>query len=256
MKKISNYIVNHSKLILIIGLLLLIPALYGYINTRINYDILVYLPDSVDTIKGENILTDEFGLGSYAFVIIDNNTNKDIIDLENEFKKVDGVNKVISVYDLLDSGIPKSMLPKDIGNKLYKDNETIIMVTFNGSTSEDETINSVRELRQIVEGDTISSMTAMVVDTMDLANQEIVTYVVIAVILCLIVLLIATDSYIVPIFLLLNIGIAIIYNLGSNIFLGQISYITKAITAILQLGVTTDYSIFLYNTYELEKKNT
>ena len=255
MKKISNYIVNHSKLILIIGLLLLIPALYGYINTRINYDILVYLPDSVDTIKGENILTDEFGLGSYAFVIIDNNTNKDIIDLENEFKKVDGVNKVISVYDLLDSGIPKSMLPKDIENKLYKDNETIIMVTFNGSTSEDETINSVRKLRQIVEGDTISSMTAMVVDTMDLANQEIVTYVVIAVILCLIVLLIATDSYIVPIFLLLNIGIAIIYNLGSNIFLGQISYITKAITAILQLGVTTDFSIFLYNTYELEKKN-
>ena len=255
MKKISNYIVNHSKLILIIGLLLLIPALYGYINTRINYDILVYLPDSVDTIKGENILTDEFGLGSYAFVIIDNNTNKDIIDLENEFKKVDGVNKVISVYDLLDSGIPKSMLPKDIENKLYKDNETIIMVTFNGSTSEDETINSVKELRQIVEGDTISSMTAMVVDTMDLANQEIVTYVVIAVILCLIVLLIATDSYIVPIFLLLNIGIAIIYNLGSNIFLGQISYITKAITAILQLGVTTDFSIFLYNTYELEKKN-
>ena len=255
MKKISNYIVNHSKLILIIGLFLLIPALYGYINTRINYDILVYLPDSVDTIKGENILTDEFGLGSYAFVIIDNNTNKDIIDLENEFKKVDGVNKVISVYDLLDSGIPKSMLPKDIENKLYKDNETIIMVTFNGSTSEDETINSVRELRQIVEGDTISSMTAMVVDTMDLANQEIVTYVVIAVILCLIVLLIATDSYIVPIFLLLNIGIAIIYNLGSNIFLGQISYITKAISAILQLGVTTDFSIFLYNTYELEKKN-
>ncbi len=255
MRKISNYIVNHSKLILIIGLLLLIPALYGYINTRINYDILVYLPDSVDTIKGENILNDEFGLGSYAFVIIDNNTNKDIIDLENEFKKVDGVNKVISVYDLLDSGIPKSMLPKDIENKLYKNNETIIMVTFNGSTSEDETINSVRELRQIVEGDTISSMTAMVVDTMDLANQEIVTYVVIAVILCLIVLLIATDSYIIPIFLLLNIGIAIIYNLGSNIFLGQISYITKAITAILQLGVTTDFSIFLYNTYELEKKN-
>ena len=123
-----------------------------------------------------------------AFVIIDNNTNKDIIDLENEFKKVDGVNKVISVYDLLDSGIPKSMLPKDIENKLYKDNETIIMVTFNGSTSEDETINSVRELRQIVEGDTISSMTAMVVDTMDLSNKEILIYIVIAVLLCIIVL--------------------------------------------------------------------
>ena len=256
MKKISKYIVEHTKLILIIGLLLLIPAIYGFINTRINYDILIYLPESVDTIKGQKILTDEFGLGSYAFVMVEDKTNKEILDLENKFKKVDEVKKVISVADLLDSGVPASMLPNEIQDKLYKDNQTIIMVSFKGSTSQDETIDAVRELRNIVEADSISSMTAMVLDTMNLANEEIAAYVIIAVILCIIALLLTTDSYLIPIFLLLNIGIAIIYNLGSNIFLGQISYITKAITAILQLGVTTDFSIFLYHTYNIEKKKT
>lgn len=256
MKNISNYIVNHAKAILIIGLFLLIPATIGYINTRINYDILIYLPDSVDTIKGENILTDEFGLGSYAFVMVKDKSNTEIIDLEKKFKKVEGVNKVISIADLLDSGVPSTMLPDDVQEKLYKDNQTIIMVTFNGSTSEDQTINAVADLRKIVEADSISSMTAMVLDTMELSNQEIMIYVVIAIVLCLIALTLATDSYLVPLFLLSNIGIAIIYNLGSNVFLGQISYITKAITAILQLGVTTDFSIFLYHTYEQEKNKT
>ena len=256
MKKISDYIVSHAKVILIIGLFLMVPALYGYINTRINYDILVYLPDSVDTIKGENILTDEFGLGSYAFVMVKDKSNTEILNLEKKFKKVEGVNKVVSIADVLDSGVPKSMLPNKVQDKIYKDDETIIMVTFEGSTSEDQTINAVRELRKIVEGDTISSMTAMVLDTMELSNKEIMIYVVIAVILCIVALTLATDSYLVPAFLLSNIGIAILYNLGSNVFLGQISYITKAITAILQLGVTTDFSIFLYHTYELEKKKS
>lgn len=256
MKKISNYIVNHAKVILIVGLFLIIPATIGYIKTRINYDILVYLPDSVDTIKGENILTDEFGLGSYAFVMVKDKSNNEILNLEKKFKKVEGVNKVVSIADVLDSGVPKSMLPDKIQDKIYKDNETIIMVTFKGSTSEDLTIDAVRDLRKIVEADSISSMTAMVLDTMEVSNREIAIYVVIAVLLCIIALTLATDSYLVPLFLLSNIGIAILYNLGSNIFLGQISYITKAITAILQLGVTTDFSIFLYHTYELEKKNS
>lgn len=256
MKQISNYVVNHAKTILIIGLFLLIPATIGYIHTRINYDILIYLPDSVDTIKGENILTDEFGLGSYAFVMVKNKSNTEILNLEKKFKKVEGVNKVVSVADILDSGIPSNMLPNEIQDKIYKDNQTIIMVTFKGSTSEDETIDAVSDLRKIVDSDSISSMTAMVLDTMELSNQEIMIYVVIAVVLCLIALTLATNSYLVPLFLLSNIGIAIIYNLGSNVFLGQISYITKAITAILQLGVTTDFSIFLYHTYEQEKSKT
>lgn len=256
MKKIANYIVNHTLLILIIGFILLIPTTIGYIKTRINYDILIYLPEEIETIKGENILTDEFGLGSYAFVISDGTSNKELLKLENKIRKINGVNKVVSVADVLDSGIPKSMLPTEITSKLYNNNETIIMVTFDGSTSEDKTINAVKELRKVVDKEKISSMTAMVLDTMELSDSEIVVYVIIAVALCLIALVLATDSYLVPVLLLSNIGIAIVYNLGTNIFLGQISYITKAITAILQLGVTTDFSIFLYHKYEEEKKTT
>lgn len=254
MKKFAKFIATHSVLILIISFLLLVPAIYGYVNTRINYDILVYLPDSVDTIKGENILTDDFGLGAYAFVMVDSSNNKKILDLEKDIKKIEGVNAVLSIADVTDTVIPVDMLPTQVVEKLNKDNETIIMVTFNGGASEDVTIEAVRTLREVVGNATkVSSMTSMVIDTMDLSNKEIFAYVTIAVILCLAVLFIATDSYVIPFFLLGNIGFAIIYNMGSNIFLGQISYITQAITAVLQLGVTMDFSIFLYHKYEQAK---
>lgn len=254
MKKFSELITKHSKLVVIIGFVLLIPAIIGYVNTRINYDILVYLPESIDTIEGENILTDEFGLGSYAFVMVENKTSYEMLKLENKIKKIEGVNQVISIVDIVDTTIPYDMLPDAIKSKLYREDETIIMVTFDGSTSEDVTLNAVRELRETVDdASLVSSMTSMVIDTMDLSNQEVTMYVAIAIILCLVVLTVTTDSYIVPILLLTNIGLAIVYNLGTNIFLGQISYITKAITAILQLGVTTDFSIFLYHKYEQAK---
>ncbi len=257
MKKFSKWIVDHSLFIVVISLLLLIPTMIGYVKTRINYDILIYLPEEVDTIKGENILTDEFGLGSYAFVMVDKMSNYDILKLEDNIKAIEGVNQVASVADLLDTTLPYDMLPDEVVDKLYKDGETIVFVTFDKTTSEDSTIAAVRQLRQTVkDASKVSSMTAMVIDTMDLSNQELLAYVVIAVILCLVVLIFATDSYIVPVFLLTNIGLAILYNLGSNVFLGQISYITKAITAILQLGVTTDFSIFLYHKYEQEKEKT
>lgn len=256
MKRFSKFISNHSQLIVIISFILLIPAMFGYFNTRINYDILVYLPDSVDTIKGEKILTDDFGLGSYAFVMVEDKSSKVMLKLEDKIKKIDGVNQVFSIADVIDTTIPYDMLPEEITDKLYKDNETIIMVTFNGSTSEDSTIDAVRNLRKTVDDESkVSSMTSMIIDTMDISNQEMISYVVIAVILCLIVLIFATDSYIVPFLLLANIGMAILYNMGSNIFLGQISYITQAITAILQLGVTTDFSIFLYHKYEQAKES-
>lgn len=256
MKKFAKFIATHSALILVICFLLLVPAIYGYVNTRINYDILVYLPDSVDTIKGENILTDDFGLGAYAFVMVDSSNNKKILDLEKDIKKIEGVNAVLSIADVTDTVIPADMLPTKVVEKLNKDNETIIMVTFDGGASEDVTINAVRTLREVVGDATkVSSMTSMVIDTMDLSNKEIFAYVTIAVILCLTVLFIATDSYIIPFFLLGNIGFAIIYNMGTNIFLGQISYITQAITAVLQLGVTMDFSIFLYHKYEQAKKD-
>lgn len=254
MKKFAKFIANHSVLILVISFLLLVPAIYGYVNTRINYDILVYLPDSVDTIKGENILTDDFGLGAYAFVMVDSSNNKKMLDLEKDIKKIEGVNAVVSIADATDTLIPIDMLPTQVTEKLNKDNETIIMVTFDGTTSEDVTIDAVRSLREVVGDATkVSSMTSMVIDTMDLSNKEIFAYVTIAVILCLAVLFVATDSYVIPFFLLGNIVFAIIYNMGSNIFLGQISYITQAITAVLQLGVTMDFSIFLYHKYEQAK---
>ena len=255
MKRIADKITNNGILILIVSFILLIVSIFGYINTRVNYDILVYLPDSIETIKGENILTDDFGLGSYAFVMVDNKSSKYILNLEDKIKGIKNVNAVYSVADVIDTTIPYEMLPDEVKDKLYSDNETIIFVTFNGSTSEDSTIAAVRELRETVSDATrVSSMTAMVIDTMDLSNQEIVAYVAIAVLFCLIILLLTTDSYIIPFLLLGNIGIAIIYNMGSNYFLGDISYITKSISAVLQLGVTTDFSIFLYHKYEDSKK--
>lgn len=255
MKRIADKITNNGILILIVSFILLIVSVFGYINTRVNYDILVYLPDSIETIKGENILTDDFGLGSYAFVMVDNKSSNYILNLEDKIKNIKNVNAVYSVADVIDTTIPYDLLPDEVKDKLYSDNETIIFVTFDGSTSEDSTITAVRELRETVSDATrVSSMTAMVIDTMDLSNQEIVAYVAIAVLFCLIILLLTTDSYIIPFLLLGNIGIAIIYNMGSNYFLGDISYITKSISAVLQLGVTTDFSIFLYHKYEDSKK--
>ena len=251
MRKFSNFITNNNIIIIIISLVLLVPSIIGYVNTRINYDILVYLPENIETIKGEKILTEDFGLGSYAFVMIDMNNPLNVIKLENNIRKIDGVKKAFSVVDVIGTSIPKEMLPDEILDKLYDDDTSIIMVTFEGSTSEDKTINAVTELRKVVgDASKISSMTSLVLDTRDISNQEMAIYVGISVLLCLIVLIIATDSYIIPIFLLGNIGLAIIYNMGTNIFLGEICYITKAITAVLQLGVTTDYSIFLYHKYE------
>lgn len=255
MKKIGNFIVNHSVLIIIISLLLLVPAIFGFIKTRINYDILVYLPDDVETVKGEKILTDDFGIGSYAFIIVDNMSNNDILKLEKKISKVKGVNEVISEADVLGTTIDIDMLPDNIKNKIYKDGYTYIVATIGDSASSDTAINAVKGIRDVV-GDvnSVSSMTAMVLDTMEISNQEVIVYVIVAVVLCLIILLLTTDSYLIPILLLANIGIAILYNMGSNIFLGEISYITKAISAVLQLGVTTDFSIFLYHKYEQYKE--
>ena len=255
MKKISKFITNNSKLIVIISILLLIPALIGYVHTKINYDILVYLPKDIETIKGQNILTDDFKTGAFSFVFVDNKKAVDVLELEEKIKDIKGVNKVFSIYDVTDTTIPVEFIPDELKDKLVKKDSTLMVVTFKESTSDEGTIEAVRELRKITKDPSnVSGMTAMVVDTMELSDQEITAYVLIAVVLCFIVLIFASDSYIVPVFLLGNIGMAILYNLGSNIMLGEISYITKAITAVLQLGVTTDFSIFLYHKYEDLKK--
>lgn len=254
MKKIGKFITEHSLLIVIISLVLLIPAMIGFISTKTNYDILVYLPEDIETVQGQNILTDEFNLGAFSFVITDADSYN-ILQMEENIKKIDGVNQVISIADVTDTTIPINMLPDDVKDKLYKDDRTVIVVTFKTSTSEETTINAIRELRKTVDKSShVSGMTAMVLDTMDLSNKEVVAYIIVAVVLCSIVLLLATDSYLVPVLLLGNIGVAILYNMGTNIIFGEISYITKAISAVLQLGVTTDFSIFLYHKYEQAKE--
>ena len=256
MKKVAKFITNHSVGIVIISLLLFIPALWGYQNTKINYDILVYLPEDIETVKGQNILTDQFGIGAFSFVMVDDMESSDMLKLEEKIKKISGVEKVFSIADITDSVIPISLLPDELREKIYHKDETMILVTFQESISSDATMHAVKDLRHTLEkASTVSGMTSMVLDTMDLSNKEITAYIIIAVVLCLVVLTLATDSYFVPFFLLGNIGVAIVYNMGSNIFLGEISYITKAITAVLQLGVTTDFSIFLYHKYEQAKIN-
>lgn len=256
MKKIKDFIINHSLMVVIISLILLLPATIGYYKTKINYNILVYLPEDIDTIKGQDILTNDFGIGAFSFVMVDNMSNYDILKLEDKIKKIDSVNAVISLADITDTTIPISMLPDDVTDRLYKDGETVLVVTFATSTSDEKTMDAVTELRSTVkDASKVSGMTAMVLDTKELSEQEIVAYIIVAVVLCLIVLTLCTDSYLIPVLLLGNIGFAIIYNMGTNIIFGNISYITKAISAVLQLGVTTDFSIFLYHKYENAKLN-
>ena len=257
MSKVAEFVCKHKKLILIITLLLLIPSIIGMKATRINYDILVYLPEDIETIQGENILSDEFNMGGFSIIVLDDMKSKDIDKLTKEIKKLDNVGNVISTTDLVGTNIPIEMFPDEIKDKVYKDGSTIMLVTFKDAISSDSTMDTVQKLRDITdERCKISGMTATLIDTRDLSNSEIAIYVIIAVALCLIVLEIALDSYVTPILLLANIGIAILFNMGTNIFLGEISYITKAISAVLQLGVTMDFAIFLYHSYKAELQNT
>ena len=255
MHKVAKFICKYSKVILAIALLLLIPSLIGMKATRVNYDILVYLPDDIETIQGENVLTEDFNMGGFSVIIIDNMETKDIVKLENKIKELDNVEKVLGIADVVGKGFPLEMLPEEVTQNIYKDGETIMLVTFKDGISSDATMNTVEQLRSMTdERCKISSMSATVLDTKYLSNSEVAVYVVIALIFCLIVLEVALDSYAIPFILLANIGIAILYNMGSNILLGKISYITKAISAVLQLGVTMDFAIFLYHSYKAEKK--
>jgi len=256
MKKIGKSICKNKTKILIITFILFIPALIGMNLTKINYDILVYLPEDIETIEGQNILTNEFGLGAFSVTIVENLSSKDIIELEKEIKKIEGVAKVVSTYDALGTSIPLSVLPTEITSKVRNENSDLMLITFENSTSHEITIKAIEEIKELTkEKCKVGGMSAMVLDTMNLSESEITIYIIIAVILCIIVLEISLDSYIVPFLLLLNIGISILFNLGTNIMFGSISYITKALVAVLQLGVTTDFSIFLYHAYENGKKD-
>ena len=256
MHKFGQFICKYRKVILIVAILLLVPSVLGIKATKINYDLLVYLPQDVETIQGENILAEDFHMGAFSIVILENMETKDILKLEEEISQIENVEKTVSLADVFGPNVPVEMLPNEIKDKLFQDNATLLLVTFQDQISSDSTMQAVETLREIMdEHCKVSGMTATILDTRNLSDSEIAVYVAIAVVLCLLILEIALDSYVAPFFLLLNIGIAILYNMGSNYFLGQTSYITKAISAVLQLGVTMDFAIFLYHSYTQEKKN-
>ncbi len=251
-KRIGSFVVKYRIGVVILSLLLLIPSLFGYLETRVNYDILVYLPEDIETMRGQKILEDDFEMGSFAICCVDNMQPKDILKLEETFKNIEGVNKVISANDLIGTTIPIEMLPDEILDNFKKDESQLMLVTFSDSTI---AIEAIKEMRDLTDIDVkIGGMSASTLDTSVIADSEIMIYVIVAVALVLLILMLSLDSYIIPILLLGNIGIAILYNMGTNYFLGEISYITKAIAAVLQLGVTTDFSIFLYHKYKRAKE--
>ena len=256
MKKIGKAIAKGRYLIFALALALLVPSAIGYLNTKVNYDILSYLPDSLETVSGQDIMVDEFGMGAFSMVIVEGMDNKDAAALEADLETIDHVKEVLWYDDMLDLSVPVSMVPDSIRNAFFQGDATMMIALFDDTTSADETMDAITAMRKMVGKNCfISGMSGVVTDIKNLALQEMPVYVVIAAVLSLLVLLLTTDSFVLPFIFLSSIGFAIVYNMGTNIFLGQISYITQALVAVLQLGVTMDYSIFLLHSYEEAKPN-
>lgn len=237
--------------ILIISILLLIPAGLGYVNTRVNYDVLTYLPEDIETMQGQDILVKDFGTGAFSMFIVDGMEDKKVSALKAKIENVEHVQKVLWYDSLADISMPKSMIPKDVYEVFNSDTGTMMAIFFDEGTSSDGTMEAIGEIRKLAGKQCfLSGMSAIVTDTKNLAEKETPLYVLIAVVLAVIVLGLTMDSYFIPLLFMLSIGMAIVYNWGSNYFFGEISYITKALAAVLQLGVTLDYSIFLMHSYE------
>ena len=251
MLKVGKKIVKFRVPILILSIILLIPAVWGYVNTRINYDVLTYLPEDIETMQGQEIMTNDFGIGAFSMLMVDGMEDKEILKLKEKVEKVDGVENVLCYDSLADISVPQSMLPSKLYDEYNTEDGTMMAVFFKDGTSSDETMKAITEIRKITgEQCFLSGMSAIVEDTKELAEKETPLYVLIAVALSALVLAITMESIFVPVLFLLSIGIAIVYNLGTNVFFGEISYITKALAAVLQLGVTMDYSIFLMHSYQ------
>ncbi|MBQ6636411.1 MAG: MMPL family transporter [Lachnospiraceae bacterium] len=254
--KLGEWIAKCRILILIVSALLLIPSVLGIIKTRVNYDLLSYLPDSLETVEGQNIMVDEFGTGAFSMCVIEGMPMKEVQKLADEFKEVDHVKNVLWYGEVMDISVPTEILPDKVRNKFINGDAQLLVVFYDNTTSSDESMGALTEMRKIAdERCFIGGMTGIVTDIKDLCMAELPVYVVIAAILSFLVLELTTESFAVPIFFLLGIGLSILYNLGSNIFLGSISYVTQALTAVLQLAVTMDYSIFLLESYEENKRH-
>ena len=257
MLKLGEKIVSARVVILILGFILLIPAAYGYIKTKVNYDILSYLPKDIETMVGQDILVDQFGTGAFSLYVVEGMEDKEVSALKSKIENVDHVSKVIWYDSFADLSVPKDMLPEKLYNAFNNDDKdaTMMAIIFDDTTSADSTMDAIEEIRKISDKQCfLSGMSAVVVDTKKLSEKETPIYVLIAVILSSIILAITMDSIMIPVLFLASIGMAIAYNLGSNIFMGQVSYITKALAAVLQLGVTMDYSIFLWHSYKAQQK--
>lgn len=253
--KFGNAVVKSRVVILIVAVILLIPSLLGMIFTRVNYDMLNYLPDSLDTIKGQEYLLDDFEKGAFSFLIFDDMDEKDIVRTEEKIKEIDHVATVLWYDDIADTSIPIEVLPDKIYNAFNSGDSTLMAVFFDTSSSADETMDAITQIRAVAgEQCLVSGISAMVTDLRDLCEAEETIYVAIAVILAVIAMMIFMDNWIIPFVFLASIGMAILMNLGSNYFLGEISYITKALSAVLQLAVTMDYSIFLWHSYGEQKQ--
>lgn len=259
MKKFGKVVVKLRIPILVLSFLLLIPSVLGYFNTRVNYDILYYLPSDIDTMQGQDILLDDFGKGAYAMVVVDGMNKSNVSKLVKKVEGVDHVASVISYSGIVGDDVPSEILPDKF--RSYFENEdsgaTLFAIFFDDTTSSDDTMKAIQEVRDVTDNQCyIAGMSAVVTDTKTMAEKETPFYVLVAVVLVCIVLAIFMDSFLVPVFFMLSIGMAIVYNLGSNYFLDEVSYITKALAAVLQLGVTLDYSIFLWHSYKEAKEET
>ena len=252
--KFGKWLTRHKAVVLIIAFLLLIPATIGYVSTRINYDLLSYLPNSLETVSGQDTMVDEFGMGAFSMIVVEDMEKKDIVALKEKLKKVNHVEDVIWYDDAMDITVPTEMLPDKLREGLFNGNATMMIALFDNTTSADSTMDAITEMRGIVKKQAfISGMSGVVTDIKNLAMAEMPIYVVVAAVLSLLILLLTMDSLVTPFIFLLGIGMAIVYNMGTNMVFGEISYITQALTAILQLGVTMDYSIFLLESYEANK---
>ena len=249
--KFGKWVARHRIVILIIGVLLLIPSAIGMIKTRINYDILSYLPEDIETMKGQDVLMDEFGKGGFSMVMIQGMSDKGVAATKKKIESVDHVADVVWYDTIADISIPKEVLPDDLYEFFNSGDSTLMAVFFDDTTAGDGTLNAIEEIRKITDKQCfVSGMSAVNLDIKNLSNEESVMYVVIAVLLVSIVLAVTMESFLMPVFMMISIGMAILYNMGTNIFLGEISFITKALSAVLQLGVTMDFSIFLWHSYQ------
>ena len=250
MKKLSDFIVKKRNLILLVAVLLLIPSVIGYTRTKVNYDLLSYLPQDAESMIGQKSLSDDFNLASTGMLVVENMPDKNVSELKKEIKAIDGVKDVLWRDDVLDISIPKEILPKDVREMLYSNKGTLMVITFQEETSSQRTMDAIKTIKGYADRECyLGGFSAITEDTKDLMNEETPLYAVTAIILCMIVLFMGLESTVAPFVFVLGIVFPIVYNFGTNVFLGQISYITKALALVLQLGVTMDYSIFLLHRY-------